>query len=67
MIITKMHLPRRTVLRGIGISLALPFLDSMMPALKAAFELDLSHCRASLQESTRCPAPVALGASPDHV
>jgi hypothetical protein len=35
MIITKTHLPRRTFLRGIGVSLALPFLDGMVPALTA--------------------------------
>jgi hypothetical protein len=36
MIITKMSLPRRTFLRGIGATLALPFLDAMVPALSAA-------------------------------
>ena len=35
MIITKMHLSRRFVLRGIGAALALPVLDSMVPALTA--------------------------------
>lgn len=35
MIITKMHLPRRTFLRGLGASIALPLLDSMVPALTA--------------------------------
>ena len=35
MIITKKFLPRRTVLRGLGATLALPFLDSMVPALSA--------------------------------
>jgi hypothetical protein len=30
--LTKKHLPRRTFLRGMGVSLALPFLDSMVPA-----------------------------------
>jgi hypothetical protein len=35
MIITKKHLPRRTILRGLGASLALPLLDSMVPALAA--------------------------------
>ena len=33
MIITKIHLPRRTFLRGVGATLALPVLDSMVPAL----------------------------------
>ena len=37
MIITKKHLPRRTFLRGLaGAAIALPFLDSMVPALSAA-------------------------------
>lgn len=35
MIITKMHLPRRTFLRGLGATVALPLLDSMVPALTA--------------------------------
>jgi hypothetical protein len=36
MIITKMRLSRREVLRGLGTTLALPWLDAMMPALSAA-------------------------------
>ena len=32
MIITKKHLPRRTFLRGLGATIALPLLDSMVPA-----------------------------------
>ena len=32
MFITKKYLSRRTVLRGMGVSLALPLLDSMVPA-----------------------------------
>jgi len=32
MLITKKHLPRRTFLRGMGVTLALPLLDSMIPA-----------------------------------
>ena len=32
MIITRMHLPRRTFLRGVGATLALPLLDGMVPA-----------------------------------
>jgi hypothetical protein len=35
MIVTKTHLSRRTVLRGLGVSLALPLLDSMVPAMTA--------------------------------
>ncbi len=33
MIIFKRAIPRRTFLRGIGTTLALPFLDAMSPAL----------------------------------
>ena len=32
MIITKKHVSRRTVLRGMGVTMALPFLDAMVPA-----------------------------------
>ena len=35
MYISKKHLPRRTILRGLGTALALPLLDSMVPALTA--------------------------------
>ena len=38
MIITKKALARRTVLRGLGAGLALPLLDSMVPAMVAAAE-----------------------------
>ena len=36
MIITQKHLPRRTFLRGLGATIALPLLDSMQPALARA-------------------------------
>src|ERR1700719_1014315 len=32
MFISKKHLPRRTFLRGMGVTLALPLLDAMLPA-----------------------------------
>ena len=32
MFITKKHISRRTLLRGAGVALALPLLDSMIPA-----------------------------------
>src|SRR4030081_2377830 len=35
MIITKLALPRRTFLRGMGATLALPLLDAMVPSLTA--------------------------------
>ena len=33
--ITQKHLHRRTVLKGLGATIALPFLDAMTPALRA--------------------------------
>lgn len=35
MMITKMAVPRRTFLRGMGVTVALPLLDAMVPALSA--------------------------------
>src|SRR5438874_8922602 len=35
MIVTKKALPRRTFLRGVGATLALPLLDAMVPSLTA--------------------------------
>src|SRR5216684_5184292 len=32
MFITKKHIPRRTFLRGVGVTMALPFLEAMLPA-----------------------------------
>ena len=34
--ITRKHLSRRTLLRGVGVSIGLPLLDSMVPALQSA-------------------------------
>src|ERR1700680_4207059 len=36
MFITKVAIPRRSFLRGLGTTLALPMLDAMVPALAAA-------------------------------
>src|SRR5689334_17791067 len=35
MFVSKMHLARRTFLRGVGVTLALPLLESMIPAVSA--------------------------------
>jgi hypothetical protein len=35
MLVSKKHIPRRAVLRGIGATIALPLLDAMVPALTA--------------------------------
>ncbi|MGE3273996.1 MAG: DUF1552 domain-containing protein [Vicinamibacterales bacterium] len=39
MILTKKHLSRRTVLKGMGVGIALPFLDAMIPAASASTRL----------------------------
>ena len=39
MILTRKHVSRRTLLRGVGAAMALPVLDSMIPALTAAAEV----------------------------
>ena len=45
MFITRMSLPRRTFLRGVGATLALPLLDAMVPALSAAAKTAASPAR----------------------
>ncbi len=45
MIVTKMALPRRTFLRGMGATLALPLLDAMIPALSAVSRTPASPVR----------------------
>ena len=52
--ITRKHLSRRTVLRGMGVSVALPLLDSMVPA-----QTPLAQDRGEFQEPLElhlCPA-----------
>ena len=57
--ITKRHLPRRTFLRGMGVSLALPLLDSMVPA-----QTPLGKT-AALPKSRFCGIYVPHGATMD--
>ncbi len=45
MIITRKHLSRRTMLRGLGASIALPLLDGMVPALTAMAQTAASPVR----------------------
>jgi hypothetical protein len=40
MFITKKHIPRRTVLKGAGAALALPFLEAMVPAATATAQTE---------------------------
>ena len=52
MIITKKHLSRRTLLRGLGATLALPLLDGMVPALSALAKTSAAP-RGAWRSSTR--------------
>ena len=54
MFITKRHLSRRTFLRGMGVTLALPLLDSMLPA------------QTPLAQTAANPAPRFMGAFHPH-
>jgi hypothetical protein len=45
MFITKTALPRRTVLRGFGAMLTLPWLDAMIPAFASSAQTDASRIR----------------------
>src|SRR5438105_9938055 len=45
MVITRLSLPRRTFLRGVGATIALPLLDAMVPALTAMSKTAASPVR----------------------
>ena len=53
MFISKMALPRRTVLRGMGATLALPFLEAMVPALTATAQTAANRPRRFGVDSCR--------------
>jgi len=59
MFITKKHLPRRTFLRGVGVAVGLPLLDSMVPA-----QTPLSKT-AAMPKSRFCGIYVPHGATMD--
>src|SRR5688572_31443243 len=79
-IVTGKHLPRRTFVRGMGAAMALPFLDSMIPALRgtkaAALGLDSTRlvCIEQVHGAAGCSewgsqqylwAPAEVGSSFD--
>ena len=59
MFITRKHLPRRTFLQGMGVTLALPLLDSMIPAATAQVKT------AALPKSRFCGIYIPHGATMD--
>ena len=62
MFITKMSLPRRTFLKGVGATVALPLLDAMVPAstLLAQTPAEFQH-----DDDTWCDLVAFLGAKPE--
>ena len=62
MIITKQALPRRTFLRGLGASVALPLLDAMVPSMTAlAKTRGRTRCAASASSTCRWDATSRAG------
>jgi hypothetical protein len=48
MFITKKHISRRTMLRGMGVTLALPFMESMLPAMTPSGKAEAATTPARL-------------------
>ena len=59
--ITKKHIPRRTFLRGMGTTLALPFLESMLPAASS-----LAQAQTTLTPTRFTGIFVPHGAAPGY-
>ncbi len=53
MFITKRHLSRRTLLRGLGVSVSLPLLDAMIPAATALAQTAAARSRAWASSTSR--------------
>jgi hypothetical protein len=65
MVITRIALPRRTFIRGMGATLALPFLDAMVPAMsalsKAAPRFAAIYCGNGANMNDWTPATEGVG------
>ena len=59
--ISKKHLPRRTFLRGMGVTLALPLLDSMVPARTALAQTAATPEAGSAASMCRTAPPWTSG------
>ncbi len=66
MFITRMSLPRRTFLRGMGATLALPLLDAMVPALSALRDQRKSGAPSWLRLRAERRDPGSMGARDDR-
>jgi len=62
MFLTQKHLPRRTMLKGIGAAVALPMLEAMVPAGRAAAEASTPKLRLVAMEMVHgCAGSTAFG------
>jgi hypothetical protein len=61
MFITKMHLSRRSMLRGVGAGLALPLLDCMVPALTALSQTAAASARLRRMGVFYVPNGMSMG------
>ena len=69
---TKMHLPRRTFLRSLGSTIALPLLDQIIPAVPALAQTAPApnwHVTATVAESCSCDVscPCNFGSNPTRM
>lgn len=72
MFLTKMHLPRRTFLRSLGATIALPLLDYTIPAQTALAQTAATpnwHVTATVAESCSCDisCPCNFGSNPTRM
>src|SRR5262249_44854465 len=65
MIFTQKHLHRRTVLKGLGATIALPFLEAMIPARAAAAETSRKLRLVALGMGHGRPVSTAFGLKQD--
>ncbi|HKB09326.1 MAG TPA: DUF1552 domain-containing protein [Vicinamibacterales bacterium] len=61
MILTQKHLHRRTVLKGLGATIALPFLEAMIPARAAAAETSRKLRLVAMEMVHGCAGSTAFG------
>jgi hypothetical protein len=67
MFITRKHLSRRTALRGMGVTMALPFLEAMLPAGKALAQASKGRIRLAAIEMVHGSAGATVIGAQKHL
>src|SRR5919108_1836084 len=67
MYLTRKHLPRRAVLKGLGVSLSLPLLDAMIPAAGASAQTARGKVRLACLEMVHGSAGTCLAGAKHHL